>query len=205
VHGWDAFNVTEDADLGVRLARRGFRVLPIDSSTYEEAIPSLGGWIRQRSRWLKGYMQTGLVHLRDPYDFIRAVGIMPFFGFTLFVVGAAATSLLSPLVWMLSIVLAFTGSEVLLGPYGGAVMETSCVTLIGGNALLTLLAMLAPLKRRWFGLVLFGASVFLYWLLISLAAYKALWQLKLNPFYWEKTSHGTTRKRGPHLFARFRG
>ena len=191
--GWDAFNVTEDADLGVRLARQGYRVLPIDSSTYEEATPSLGGWIRQRSRWLKGYMQTALVHLRAPVKLARAVGVLPFLGFVVFVLGAVMTSLLAPLFWILALLMAVTGSEAVIGPYGGAVAEASYFGLIAGNGLLTLLTMLAPLKRRWFHLAPWGATVCVYWLLISVAAYKALWQLARRPFYWEKTQHGLAR------------
>ena len=197
VCGWDAFNVTEDADLGVRLARLGYRVLPIDSSTYEEATPSLGGWIRQRSRWLKGYMQTALVHLRAPARFIRTVGVLPFLGFVIFLLGAVMTSLLSPFFWILSCVLALIGSEAVLGPYGAVVATLSYVSLIGGNCVLTLLAMLAPLKRRWLHLAPYGASVFFYWLLISLAAYKGLYQLVRRPFYWEKTQHGLARREYP--------
>ena len=199
VGAWDAFNVTEDADLGVRLARQRFRVVPIDSSTYEEAVPRIAAWIRQRSRWLKGYMQTALVHLRRPADFISAVGFWRFLGFAVFVAGAAVTSLLSPVIWTLSVLLAWTGSEALLGPYGDTVLYTSYFSLIVGNGLLTLLAMLAPLKRGWRHLVIYGATVFLYWLLISAAAYKALWQLARRPFYWEKTQHGMPW-RGPSIY-----
>jgi cellulose synthase/poly-beta-1,6-N-acetylglucosamine synthase-like glycosyltransferase len=190
ISGWDSFNVTEDADLGVRLAREGHRVLPIDSSTYEEATPALGGWIRQRSRWLKGYMQTALVHLRAPVKFMRAVGLLPFLGFVIFVLGAVMTSLLAPVFWILSLVLAITGSAAVLGPYGAAVLATSYFSLVAGNGVLTLLAMLAPLKRRWFRLAPYGAGVFVYWLLISVAAYRALWQLRARPHHWEKTEHG---------------
>jgi len=193
IGGWDAFNVTEDADLGVRLARQGYRVVPIDSSTYEEATPSLDGWIRQRSRWLKGYMQTALVHLRAPVKLARAVGVLPFLGFVVFVLGAVVTSLLSPLFWILALLMAVTGSEAVIGPYGAAVAKASYLSLIAGNGLLTLLAMLAPLKRRWFHLAPHGATVSVYWLLISAAAYKALWQLVRRPFYWEKTQHGLAR------------
>ena len=188
--GWDSFNVTEDADLGVRLARQVHRVRTLDSSTYEEAAPSLAGWTRQRSRWLKGYMQTALVHLRAPVSFARAVGLLPFLGFVIFVLGAVMTSLLAPLFWILSFVIAFVGSEAVLGSYGTAAVGTSYFSLIAGNGVLTLLAMLAPLKRRWFHLAPYGAGVFLYWLLISVAAYKALWQLRTKPHHWEKTEHG---------------
>lgn len=192
VGGWDAFNVTEDADLGIRLSRRGLCAVPLDSTTYEEAVPKLRGWIRQRSRWIKGYMQTTLVHLRRPSHFSRTAGFGPFAGFVLFVGGAAATNLLGPVVWALALLLAFGESETLLGPYGGEVAATSYFSLIAGNGLLTLLAMLAPLKRGWWHLAPYGASVFFYWFLISAAAYKALWQLASCPFYWEKTDHGVS-------------
>jgi hypothetical protein len=190
ISGWDSFNVTEDADLGVRLARQGHRVLPIDSSTYEEASPALRGWIGQRSRWLKGYMQTALVHLRTPLKFVRAVGLLPFLGFVIFVLGAVMTSLLAPIFWILSIILAVAGSAAVLGPYGTSVVAASYFSLVAGNGVLTLLAMLAPLKRRWFRLAPYGAGVFVYWLLISAAAYRALWQLGARPHHWEKTEHG---------------
>jgi cellulose synthase/poly-beta-1,6-N-acetylglucosamine synthase-like glycosyltransferase len=195
IFGWDSFNVTEDADLGVRLARLGKRVLPIDSSTYEEAAPSVPIWIRQRSRWLKGYMQTALVHLRAPAKFAREVGVAPSLGFTVFILGAVMTSLLAPVFWLLAFALGIVGSESVLGVYGPAVAGISYFSLIAGNGVLTLLAMLAPLKRRWFHLVPYGAGVFLYWLLISAAAYKALLQLCTKPHHWEKTEHGLTGNR----------
>ncbi len=71
IGGWDAFNVTEDADIGIRLAQLGYCVSMIPSTTYEEAPASLGPWLRQRSRWLKGHMQTWLVHMRDPVGLWR--------------------------------------------------------------------------------------------------------------------------------------
>ena len=106
-----------------------------------------------------------------------------------------ATSLFSPLVWCLSIVLALKGSGGVLGPYDAVVLQISDISLIAGNGLLMLLAMAGPLKRRWLHLAPYGATVFLYWLLISLAAYKALWQLSRRPHYWEKTQHGMARTR----------
>ena len=75
LNGWDPFNVTEDCDLGVRLFKKGYKTAIIDSTTYEEANSKVKGWIRQRSRWIKGYIQTYLVHTRDPIGFIRNHGI----------------------------------------------------------------------------------------------------------------------------------
>lgn len=197
VLGWDAFNVTEDADLGMRLAQRGYKVIPIDSSTYEEANPHLGNWLRQRSRWIKGYMQTWLVHLRSPAAFARVVGIAPFAGFVLFIGGAIFTGLVTPFFWALFIIWLWTGSGPFGELFGSASLAVSLASLVISNGLLTVLAILAPMKRRWLSLAPYGITVLAYWLLISLAAYKALWQLITRPFHWEKTEHGLSRPRAP--------
>jgi cellulose synthase/poly-beta-1,6-N-acetylglucosamine synthase-like glycosyltransferase len=57
VGGWDPHNVTEDADLGMRLARFGYRSGVVASSTYEEAPADIGRWLGQRTRWFKGWMR----------------------------------------------------------------------------------------------------------------------------------------------------
>ena len=186
VDGWDAFNVTEDADLGVRLARQGLRVVPLDSTTFEEATARVKDWLGQRSRWLKGYMHTALVYLRHPQEFAYAVGFWRFFGFVLFVGGAVATALLAPLAWMLFGIFLLSGSEWLLGPYGGIVSATSFIT---GNAILVALGLIAPLKRRWWKLLPVGLLVPLYWLLISVASYRAADELVRKPHWWNKTRH----------------
>ena len=103
IHGWDPFNVTEDADIGIRLARHGLRVQTLDSTTFEEATNSLPNWLRQRTRWLKGYMQTWLVHMRSPRALLRNAGVAGFFGFQLFVGGTVLSALLNPLLWSIFI------------------------------------------------------------------------------------------------------
>ena len=82
IGGWDAFNVTEDADLGVRLARRGLRAETLDSRTYEEAPLGYRAWMAQRTRWMKGWMQTFIVHNRAPRLFLREIGWRGFLGFS---------------------------------------------------------------------------------------------------------------------------
>jgi cellulose synthase/poly-beta-1,6-N-acetylglucosamine synthase-like glycosyltransferase len=193
LHGWDAFNVTEDADLGMRLAQCGYQVVPLDSSTYEEAAKDFGNWLRQRSRWIKGYMQTWLVHLRSPKAFARKVGWAPFGGFVLFIGGAIFTGLICPFFWALFVVWLWTGVGPFGGIFGSASLAVSIASLLIGNGILTVLSILAPVKRRWLSLAPYGVTVFIYWLLISVAAYKALAQLVTRPFYWEKTRHGLTR------------
>ena len=97
--GWDPFNVTEDADLGIRLPHEGYSVGVIDSTTFEEASAHVRAWIRQRTRWIKGYMQTLLVHTRRPARLVRQVGLIDALGFLLLIGGTPLTFLLAPLLW----------------------------------------------------------------------------------------------------------
>jgi cellulose synthase/poly-beta-1,6-N-acetylglucosamine synthase-like glycosyltransferase len=186
--GWDAFNVTEDADLGIRIAQLGKRVAMLDSTTFEEAPAELGVWVKQRSRWLKGYMQTWLVHTRRPFALVRRAGLGGFFAFHLFIGGSVATSLANPLLWAM-----FAVSLTVRGAHGTAFIALA--GLVGGNTLLTLLCMLGPPGRGWRDLAPYGLTVTLYWALISWAAWRGLGQLITNPFHWEKTAHGLSRQR----------
>ncbi|MEP2716873.1 glycosyltransferase, partial [Pseudophaeobacter sp.] len=97
--GWDSHNVTEDADLGVRLYRAGFRTQMLPSATYEEASCHLAAWIRQRSRWIKGFMATYLVHMRQPLRLARDIGLPRFLGFQAFFLGTIGQFLLAPFLW----------------------------------------------------------------------------------------------------------
>jgi len=97
VGGWDAWNVTEDADLGMRLARFGYRAMMIGSTTYEEAPARLMPWLRQRTRWFKGWMQTWCVHMRQPVSLWRELGPRGFFGLQLAVGGNVLAALVHPL------------------------------------------------------------------------------------------------------------
>jgi cellulose synthase/poly-beta-1,6-N-acetylglucosamine synthase-like glycosyltransferase len=185
IGGWDAFNVTEDADIGIRLAQLGYRVSMIASTTFEEAPVTLGAWLRQRSRWLKGYMQTWLVHMRHPLALLRRAGLGGFLAFQLFLGGGIVFALANPLLWA-----AFLGSAL----FGWRIWESyghiSGASLLANNLLLTWLAMISPGRRGRGDLAPWGLTVIAYWALVSLAGYRALYQLITRPFYWEKTTHG---------------
>jgi len=99
IGGWDPFNVTEDCDLGIRLHKLGYRTVMVDSTTYEEANSHLGNWIRQRSRWVKGFFQTHLVHMRHPVRTWRGLGPWGFFGFYTTVGGMALLLVVNPIMW----------------------------------------------------------------------------------------------------------
>jgi cellulose synthase/poly-beta-1,6-N-acetylglucosamine synthase-like glycosyltransferase len=193
IHGWDSFNVTEDADIGIRLARLGYRATTLDSTTYEEATNRPSDWLKQRTRWLKGYMQTWLVHMRNPLALWRHAGTRGFFAFQLFIGGTFVSSLANPLMWLMFIASHMTGITFFSGAFGEALARASLFSLVAGNLLFVYLAMLGPYRRGWLQLAPYGLIAPLYWLMISAAAYRAVWQLIRRPFYWEKTQHGVSR------------
>ncbi|WP_417309585.1 glycosyltransferase family 2 protein [Devosia sp.] len=192
VGAWDPYNVTEDADLGVRLAQEGYTVGVINSTTYEEANGVLPSWIKQRSRWVKGYMQTWLVHMRHPIQLYRTIGFKGFFAFHFFIGAPPFTMLLAPILWVITLLVWFTNS----GEFGWLFPEPfgtmALFNLVVGNLFLVYFGVIAALKRRYYDLVPVGILLPAYWILHSVAAYKAFWQLIVKPHYWEKTEHGTS-------------
>ena len=193
VGAWDPFNVTEDADLGLRFAALGYHVGVVNSVTYEEANSYLGNWIRQRSRWIKGYLQTWLVNMRHPIRLLRRVGWKGFASFQLFIGGSIVSGLSYPFLVIPFIFWVLTRSTALQPLFPAPLLYISSVNLIIGNSCLIYLSMLAVAKRRHHALLPFALTVPGYWLLQSVAAYKAIWQLIKRPFYWEKTVHGISR------------
>jgi cellulose synthase/poly-beta-1,6-N-acetylglucosamine synthase-like glycosyltransferase len=201
LHGWDPFNVTEDADLGIRLAQKGYRVGVIDSTTFEEANCHIGNWIRQRSRWLKGYMQTWLVHMRKPLRFAKIVGLRGFLAFHLFVGGTVAAALVNPILWVTFLLWIATGSTSFEAIFPPWLMYPSILALILGNSILIYLSAIAPVKRERFDLTVWALTVPLYWILMSIAGWKAVIQLVRCPFHWEKTRHGISKTTAAEIAA----
>ncbi|TVQ65762.1 MAG: glycosyltransferase [Balneolaceae bacterium] len=190
--GWDPFNVTEDADLGIRTYARGYKVGVLDSTTFEEANKAPGNWIRQRSRWIKGYMQTWLVHMRHPVELIRTIGWKGFLGFQLFIGGTFMTFLLYPILLFLFMIYLIFQPEVYNRFFPEYILGFALVNLLLGNALIIYITMMSVYKRKYFELIPYALLNPFYWLFHSVAAYKGLWQLITKPFYWEKTTHGIT-------------
>jgi cellulose synthase/poly-beta-1,6-N-acetylglucosamine synthase-like glycosyltransferase len=193
LHAWDPFNVTEDADLGVRLTQKGYRVGIVDSTTFEEASCHSGNWIRQRSRWMKGYMQTFLVHTRRPLRLVRTIGPLGFLGFVFFIGGTVLAGLLNPVFWLLYLVWLVAATNGLDPLFPQLLLFLCLFNLLAGNGAFIFLHMLAPIRRGWLNLIPYSLTAFGYWVMISIAAYKGLWQLLRNPFYWEKTQHGVSK------------
>jgi len=192
LEGWDPFNVTEDCDLGVRLFARGYRTAIIDSVTLEEANSNVRNWIRQRSRWVKGYMQTYLVHMRRPIQFVKQNGIHAFL-FQLVVGAKIVFMLINPLLWLITIayiVLYEVVGAAIRELFPPAVFYMAVVSLVFGNFLYIYYYMIGCAKRQHFDLIKYVFLVPFYWILVSIAAVMATYQLFTKPHYWEKTNHG---------------
>lgn len=188
--GWDPYNVTEDADLGIRASMAGQRIGIISSTTFEEANRSYPNFIRQRSRWIKGYLQTFLVHTRHPVRTLRATGVKAALGFALLIGGTPLTFLAMPPLYLLLLCTILGGRVPWLPDFPPWLDTVGYTNLILGNAISVYLAMVGAFRRRNYRLVLWALLNPLYWLLHSAAAYKAVWQLLTRPHYWEKTRHG---------------
>lgn len=189
VGGWDAHNVTEDADLGIRLARMGYRTELIDTTTMEEANARAWPWIRQRSRWLKGYAVTYAVHMRDPARLWREIGGWRFAGIQILFLGTLVQLATAPLLW--SFWLHLMGlPHPLVAALPGAAWGVLFGLFLFGEVLSVVLAWRATRLsgRRW--LWLWAPVMQAYFPLATIALYKALWELVTRPFYWDKTEHG---------------
>jgi cellulose synthase/poly-beta-1,6-N-acetylglucosamine synthase-like glycosyltransferase len=191
--GWDAYNVTEDCDLGLRLKRYRMNTVILDSTTLEEANPQLKNWIRQRSRWIKGYMQTYLVHMRNPFEYFRKGRLYDMFAFQTVIGSGTAVMFVNPIMWVL------LGLYIALGPavlsiyhrlFSGPTLYMGAFCLIFGNFFYIYIYMLACMKRKQYHLLPWTLFIPVYWLLMSIAAFYALFELIVKPHYWQKTVHG---------------
>ena len=192
--GWDAFNVTEDADIGVRAARLGKRVETLDSTTYEEAVGQVKNWINQRSRWIKGYMQTYAVHMRHPVRLFRELGLKGFISFQLFIGGTPFTTLVNPVIWVVYFFIWYSTRIQAIHPaFPAWILYLSLLNLVISNGMLIFMNMIAGWRREFYKLVPWSLLNPVYWVLLSVAAWKAQWQILHEPFYWEKTVHGMSR------------
>ncbi|WP_255304654.1 glycosyltransferase family 2 protein [Sporolactobacillus terrae] len=198
---WDPYNVTEDADLGIRLYKKRYTTKVVDSRTLEEANSKYGNWIRQRSRWIKGYMQTWLVHMRRPIKLHRELGVKGFWGAQFMLLSSPLLPMLNPIFWSLLVLWYATHAGWIPAFFPGPIYYLAAAQLILGNFLFIYSNMagtywvihdLHRKKENWlaYGLVKYALLTPIYWIMMSLASFKALWQLIRKPFYWEKTEHG---------------
>ena len=202
---WDAHNVTEDADLGVRLARRGYRTEFVRSVTEEEATASIPAWVRQRSRWIKGYAITWAVHMRDPLRLYGELGFRKFLCFQILFLGTLSQFVLAPLLWSFWLVLLGVPHPVTdLAPWS-VIITVSALFLLSEVATIGIAALsVATPKHRW--LIWWVPMMHLYFPLAAIASWKGYWELITRPFFWDKTAHGQAlTPRGATPRARYPG
>ncbi|WP_246617679.1 glycosyltransferase family 2 protein [Rhizobium populisoli] len=190
--GWDPFNVTEDADLGLRLYRLGYRAETLVRQTLEDAPTEAGVWMGQRSRWFKGWLQTWLVLMRSPLRLRREMGTGAFFVFQLMIGGMLMSSLMHPLILVFVGIGAYAMMEAPVEGVSARVFSLFVIDLtniLGSYAVFMALGMgsMIPHEKRMVGYRWAGLP--LYWLMISAAAWRAVLELRTKPFYWNKTPH----------------
>ena len=208
VGAWDPYNVTEDADLGVRLYKTSNTTVVLDSITWEEANSKIGNWIRQRSRWIKGYMQTWLVHMRSPTKLYREIGFKGFLGLQAMLLSSTFLPLINPFLWALMLLWYISHAYWIPMLFPGIIAYLALILFVLGNFFFTFMHMagiywiISEMEKNEKGKNVFSYSMVkyalltpLYWVLHSIAAYKALKQLIVNPFHWEKTVHGLTNNK----------
>jgi cellulose synthase/poly-beta-1,6-N-acetylglucosamine synthase-like glycosyltransferase len=188
--GWDAYNVTEDCDLGVRIYRAGYKSRMLNTTTWEEACCVLPYWIRQRTRWLKGYIQTYLVHMRHPLRFIKDVGIINFLHFHALIAGVVFACLINPLYWILALTWFCFRVEAMVELFPFWIFAIGALCLFVGNFVFVYAGAVGTFKRRYYDLVKYSLLSPLYWIMMSYCGWRALLQFFANPFLWEKTRHG---------------
>ncbi len=194
--GWDPYNVTEDCDLGLRIFENGGQTKILDSLTYEQACDRVFPWLRQRSRWIKGYIQTWLVHTRSPYRLHRSLGLWNTIQFHLLIGGTFLSLLINPFYWLMTAIWVFfrpTGIDTFFPPI---IFVGSAFCLFAGNFIFLYATAIACVRKKHPKLAKFTLLMPFYWFLMSLGAWKGLLQLITRPHHWEKTPHAAVPKEG---------
>lgn len=196
IGGWDAFNVTEDCDLGMRIAKKRYQTAVLDSLTLEEANSDYMNWFKQRSRWIKGYIQTFIIHLRDAEKF----GLFHRVSFLLIVGGKTFSLFANPFMWAITVsyfLFRAVIGETIESFYPAPVLYMGVISLIFGNFLYLYYYMIGCAKRGQWEIIPFVFLVPFYWLAMSAAAWYALYKLITAPHHWYKTKHGLHLKKQP--------
>jgi glycosyltransferase XagB len=193
--GWDAYNVTEDADMGFRIARIGGRILDLPSETREEAPVQFKDWLGQRRRWLKGWIQTGLTHGRNPSRAIKEMGLGNWLIAMTQVIGILAGTLLYPLLSAWLVLTIWDGTLFQAENWLGILQNSVAIVIFLAGVLAMLLpAVLGLRQRKLMHNVPWLLTIPLYQMLIFYAACCAVIDLIIRPFHWEKTRHGQGKR-----------
>lgn len=208
--GWDAWNVTEDADLGLRLAHMRLATADLPATTWEEAPVGLRAWHAQRKRWMKGFLQTAITHTRDPLRSVRAMGMVRYLVVLACTFGAVFSAMAYPLFFFTGLAALATPVSLTLGhapfwldwfhkgvtgPYGLLIFTVAGVTFCLGVAATLGPALIGVVRRGRTGLLARLPLLPFYYLLVSAAAWCALRELFTDSSGWHKTPHGAGSRR----------
>jgi cellulose synthase/poly-beta-1,6-N-acetylglucosamine synthase-like glycosyltransferase len=194
--GWDAHNVTEDADLGILLARRGYVTEILPTVTQEEANNRLWPWIRQRSRWLKGYALTWWVHARRPSALIRDLGFARALGVHALFLSTVLSLLLAPVLWSFWLIV-FGLPHPLYGILQPKALGGLVILFLTAEAITLMVGITAIARSTHARLLPWVPTTLAYYPLGTIALYKGLWEVVRRPFYWDKTQHGHSQPESP--------
>jgi cellulose synthase/poly-beta-1,6-N-acetylglucosamine synthase-like glycosyltransferase len=198
--GWDPYNVTEDCDMGLRLATQGLRTVMLASTTYEEANSGARNWRRQRARWIKGYLQTYFVHLRQPRRYFKDGHPLHLFWLQTVGAGRALLPLFNVIPWLLvsiALVLHPYTDSIFAYIFPSSLLALGVITFIVGNAFFIYLHIYSCVKSERYHLLVLTPFMPLYWLMMSGAAYIAVKELIFSPHFWAKTRHGLHLRPAP--------
>jgi cellulose synthase/poly-beta-1,6-N-acetylglucosamine synthase-like glycosyltransferase len=185
---WDPYNVTEDADLGMRIYRSKHQTRMLDAYTHEEAASRVGVWLKQRVRWEKGFLTTLIVHLRHPITLYKELGVRRYvFGVTTFF-SNFYMPFINPVLWVLTVLWLFNVFS--FGELPLYIWLPAVANLVIGNLVYIAMHVVAALRLRRYDTVPLAIFIPLYWLLISVATYMAAWELLTKTYRWNKTPHG---------------
>lgn len=190
---WDSFNVTEDCDLGIRLFKKGFLTAIVDSTTYEEANSQIRNWINQRIRWQKGYMLSYFVHLRRPSEFFKNNYKIHFFTFHMILGAKIFTVLINPIMWFIMITYFFFKYVFNINLEGLYLEQISIITILNlilGYAFYFTYYIVALIKINKKSIIPYIILLPIYWIMMSLTAYIAIYEAYKRPHVWSKTEHG---------------
>lgn len=191
IGGWDPYNVAEDCDVGMRLFRKGYRTEILDSLSQEEATASLSAWIAQRTRWMKGFIQTTIVHLRHPLRLKNDFGgWRNFIAFLTIVPGSVLLNVLNLFYGILLLLWFTTRSPLIQAYFPGPILYVSVISFVMGNFIFTYFNLLGSYKRKRYSIVKYNLLSFVYWYMLAYATIRAMVHLVLKPHHWEKTTHG---------------
>ena len=188
---WDPYNVTEDCDVGIRMHRFGFKTSMINSLSYEEATSTFDGWLKQRTRWMKGFIQTSIVHMRHPLRLKEELGgWMNLFAFSMTVPGTVVLGLLNIVSLTMLLLWLIFRPDFIQSIFPAPVLYISVASFIIGSFIFTYMNLLGIYRRNRYHLVKYILLSPIYWVLLSIATLRAVIQIVNSPYSWEKTKHG---------------